>query len=358
MITLKDNTILCAFDANDDNGGNSVIKVVRSTDDGLTWSSSDAKVVSSTADRNCANPTLFQMDNGDILIAYRAMIDKTGGKRDSAIKVSISTDNGYTWRDHSTVISYLHNAGGGVYEPCFVSIGGKLTEFFANDSVGPGNSIGIGKDGGGNDQPAVTSLSYQNIEYLQWSGSAWTNRTIACNGTNSGSRDGMPTVAQLSNGNWILGYEANNYNGHPFVLRFKVSANGTTWDTSVATGKGTVFSIPKITGRKVSGPQFLVLPGSGRVAAGYQTDDDATVAGDQYSAMRVMISDSATAENWGSASGWGEIYDIFDTPANKYSLWNGMAVHKNYIFALTSTNWPNNSIRIRRADISNLPAAS
>ena len=67
LYTLADNTLLCSFDANDDNGGYSVIKVVRSTDDGLTWSRDT--VVSDTPDRICANGTMYQLENGDILLA-------------------------------------------------------------------------------------------------------------------------------------------------------------------------------------------------------------------------------------------------------------------------------------------------
>ena len=353
LYTLQDNTLLCSFDANDDAGGYSVIKVVRSTDDGKTWSTDT--VVSSTPDRICANGTIFQLDSGEILVAYRANIG-TDGKaethpRHTAIKVSISRDNGYTWEDHSTVISYENNEGG-VYEPCFVEIGGVPTLFYANDSVGPLDQLGTGKNADGTDQAAVTSLDYQNIEYIQLIDGKWQNRTIVCNGMNSGSRDGMPGVTQLKDGSWMVAYEANNAGGkYPFVLRYKISPDGLTWDTSPASGRGELLHSPTLAGRKDSGPALVTLP-NGRIFCGFQTDEQANQAGDAFQTMRVMVSLGDTAESLEDSENWGPVYDVFETPPIYNSFWNGVAVHGEYAYAITSTNYPSNSIRLRRAVLS------
>lgn len=349
LYTLADNTLLCSFDANDDNGGYSVIKVVRSTDDGLTWSRDT--VVSDTPDRICANGTMYQLENGDILLAYRANIGADGKAettpRHTAIKVSVSHDNGYTWGNHSTVIAYENNAGG-VYEPCFVNIGGVPTIFYANDAVGELAELGVGKTADGTHQPAVTSLAYQNIEYIQWIDGEWKNRTIVCNGMNSGSRDGMPAITQLKDGRWMVAYEANNTGGkYPFVLRYKLSDNGLTWDTSIVSGRGNLLHSPSVLGRKDSGPALVTLP-NGRIFCGFQTDEKANTAGDAFQTMRVMISLGDTGEALDQTENWGEVYDVFETPPIYNSFWNGVAVHGNYAYAVTSTNYPSNSIRMRR----------
>ena len=353
LYTLRDNTLLCSFDANDDNGGYSLIKVVRSTDGGETWSRDT--VVSSTPDRICANGTMYQMESGEILLAYRANIGADGKAettpRHTAIKVSVSRDNGFTWENHSTVISYENNAGG-VYEPCFVEIGGIPTLFYANDAVDRLDKLGTGKNPDGTHQAAVNSLSYQNIEYIQLIDGQWQNRTIVCNGMNSGSRDGMPGVTQLKDGSWMVSYEANNTGGkYPFVLRYKISPDGLSWDTSPARGRGELLHRSEVLGRKDSGPALVTLP-NGRIFCGFQTDEKANKAGDPFQTMRVMVSLGDTAESLADSENWGPVYDVFETPPIYGSLWNGVAVHGDYAYAITSTNYPTNSIRLRRAVLS------
>ena len=185
---------------------------------------------------------------------------------------------------------------------------------------------------------------------MQWNGSIWTNRTIACNGMNSKSRDGMPGITQLGDGSWMLAYEANNMTNYPFVLRYKISADGLNWTTDTSAASiGTAFYVPKKTGRKASGAILVTLP-DGRVACGFQTDEDAAFADDLVCSMRVMVTKDSNPQNWG-VSGWGKVYDPFKTPADKYSLWNGLSLHKNYLIAATSTNYPDNSILTQRAYI-------
>ena len=346
MLTLQNGTILCAFDANDTQGGNGIIKVIQSTDGGNSWQGTNKATENAVMQRNdqmiYANPSLFQLDNGDVLVAYRGLSAGSGVKN-SGLFVSVSHDNGVTWSTHSTILSYNQHDGG-VYEPCLVEIDGTPTVFYANDSVAAaGETVGTGVVGG-NHQPAVTSLAYQNIEYMQWDGSQWGNRTIACNGANSGSRDGMPGVTQLQDGSWMLAYEANNTRGtYPFILRYKISEDGLNWDTAPGTGNGTAFCIADTEGRKTSGPALATLP-DGRVVCVFQTDQDASQAGDSNSALRLMISESADP-----ADGWGEWMDVFSTPDGNSSVWNGVALSGNQLFVLTSTNYPSNSIYIRRA---------
>ncbi len=346
MLTLANGTILCAFDANDTQGGNSVIKVIQSPDGGKTWTgtskTNENAVMKRSDTRSYANPSLLQLDNGDVLVAYRGM-SASSGVKDSGLFVSVSHDNGLTWNSHSTILDYTQHDGG-VYEPCLLYIGGVVTVYYANDSVaGNGEAVGTGFSGK-TPQPAVTTLAYQNIEYMQWNGSSWGNRTIACNGKNANSRDGMPSLTQLQDGRWMLAYEANNTAGkYPFILRYKLSDDGLNWNTASGSGNGTAYCIPKLEGRKTSGPALVTLP-DGRIVCAFQTDQDATKAGDATSVFRLMISKTADP-----AEGWGEWQDTFQTPDGKNSFWNSIAISGNTLFALTSTNYPSNSVYIRRA---------
>ena len=345
MLTLKNGTILCAFDANDTQGGNSVIKVIQSKDGGNSWQGTNKvkeNAVMQRSDRLIyANPSMLQLANGDVLIAYRGL--SGDGVKDSGLFVSVSHDNGITWSAHSTIISYDQRLGG-VYEPCLVEIGGIPTVFYANDSLAAaGETVGTGVSGDRH-QPAVDSLAYQNIEYMQWDGAKWGNRTIACNGRNAGSRDGMPGITQLKDGRWMLAYEASNTDGkYPFILRYKISRDGLKWSTAPGGGNGLAFCIPDTEGRKASGPALVTLP-DGRVACVFQTDQDASEAGDSRSTLRLMLSKSDDP-----VDGWGEWMDVFQTPDGKCSVWNGAAISGHHLFVLTSTNYPSNSIYIRRA---------
>ena len=99
MYQLKDGTLLCGFDAGL-GAPNARIAIVRSTDQGRTWS--EPIIGAEKAGYDCANANFIQLENGDILLAYRAV--KGGEKTDAKILCSISHDNGYTWEMHSTII--------------------------------------------------------------------------------------------------------------------------------------------------------------------------------------------------------------------------------------------------------------
>ena len=348
MLTLENGTILCAFDANDTIGGNSIIKVFQSTDDGKTWSATNEANDNAVMERSdhyiYANPNMLQMKNGDVIIAYRGLSSNDGGSpRDTGIFVSVSRDNGITWEPHSTVIRYDQHFGG-VYEPIFVEIDGVPTVFYANDTVQQeGETIGIDMDGEAH-QPAVPSLAYQNIEFMQWIDGEWGNRTVVCCGVNSGSRDGMPSLTQLADGRWMLAFEATNTDErYAFVLRYKLSDDGLHWNTDAGTGNGIVLCVPATKGRKTAGPALATLP-DGRIVCVFQTDDGAAEKGDDRSRVRMMLSETADPSD-----GWGEWFDVFDTPDGNYSLWNGCGISHGQLFVLTSTNYPSNSIYIRRA---------
>ena len=152
----------------------------------------------------------------------------------------MSHDNGITWEPHSTVIRYDQHFGG-VYEPIFVEIDGLSTVFYANDTVQQeGETIGIGIEGETH-QPAVPTLHYQNIEFMQWIDSEWDSRTVACSGVISRSHDGMPGLTQLADGRWLLAFEASNTGEWcPFVLRYKLSDDGLRWNTNAGTENETV----------------------------------------------------------------------------------------------------------------------
>lgn len=318
MYTLKDGTMLCGFDTNED-GGRCVIKLVRSSDGGLTWSS-DAVTASLDSEYDCANAAFIEVD-GLLLCGYRANVQTENGYY-SSIRISQSADGGVTWTPHSLVIEEYGT--GGVYEPHFHFVDGKLAVFYANDS----------RNG------AVHSAAQQNIEMRIFSEGTWKEKHIACLGIEHRSRDGMPVVDRLSDGTYIMAIEATNVSGYPFVIQLFTSENGYEWE------KKSNLYIPNKTGKKAGAPYVATLP-DGRIAVSFQTDEDYEGTGDGYSCMKTLISkQKMTKSSDFGIDSFDAAIKPFATPEGHCSVWNGLAVDGGYLFQYTSTNYPYDSIRL------------
>jgi len=85
VYTLKNGTVLAAYETS------SGIKCARSLDGGLTFVTSNEALASFYPKLACANPNIFQLENGDILLAYRA-IGSTADGFYTSLQVSISTN--------------------------------------------------------------------------------------------------------------------------------------------------------------------------------------------------------------------------------------------------------------------------
>lgn len=316
MYQLKDGTLLCGFDAAL-GAPNARIAIVRSTDGGKTWST---PVIGAGKDGyDCANANFIQLDNGDILLAYRAI--KGGENIDAKLLCSISHDNGYTWEFHSTIIEEYGQ--GGVWEPHFINIDGKVAVFYANDSA---NAMG--------------GTGYQNIEFKLLEEDGWGEKRIASNGNETKSRDGMPVVDRLSDGRYVMVVEANAFPDYVFVVQIKFSPDGLDWSEPLKT-----IYVPtkKGAGKKAGAPYIAVLPGDILVVS-FQTDEDATSSGDGVCTMKVI-----TSTDLGET--WSEPFTPFPVPDGKSAIWNGMYWANDQLFALTSANYPKGGIYGRIATI-------
>jgi len=324
MIELADGTLLCGFDAAI-NSNKSNIWIVRSTDQGETWS--EPILAGFRNGFNCANANLIQLDNGDILLAYRAIANRNG-KTDARLICRISSDGGYTWKTHSTIVKTLGQ--GGVWEPHFVRVGDQILVFYANDS-----------------ESAVGNTGYQNIEYRILQGDSWSEAVIASDGQQTRSRDGMPVVDRLSDGRYVMVVEANQFPDYVFIVQMKFSPDGLDWSEPLQT-----IYVPTLkgAGKKAGAPYVTVLPGD-VLAVSFQTDEDATDCGDHVSTMKIIFSHDL-------GKTWSEPYEPFDTPDGYSAVWDGMYYTSGKLFALTSLNYAGGGIQARIADVAwdeNLP---
>lgn len=312
MIQLRDGSLLCAWDG---------MYVSKSCDYGRTWSA-PVKASQERFDHlAAANAALAELDNGDILLGYRAIGNVEAGFYTS-LQVSVSRDGGDTWKFHSTIDEHIGD--GGVWEPHFGYIDGVLTVFFADDCA---------------DRMGFTG--YQYIEYLQYMDGEWRNRTVVSDGNQHKSRDGMPTWVRLSDGGYFLVIEAWDTEGDGrMMVKTLSSPDGIHWSepTPLYRSSGA--------GSKAAAPFVCELPDS-RLLISFQTDEDSTKKGDGYSMMKTVTLDRVT----GAVS---EAEVPFETPDGCHSIWNGLCMAEDptgehFIYALSGTDYPEHGVHIRRA---------
>ncbi len=314
MYRLSNGTYLIGFDASL-GGKNARIAVTKSTDGTKRWSK--PFVAAEKEGYDCANANFIELDNGDILLAYRAV--KGGEKIDAKLLCSISRDGGETFEFHSTITETYGR--GGVWEPHFIKIGDKIAVFYANDS-----------------ESAVGSTGFQNIEFKFLQDGEWGETHVASYGNETRSRDGMPVVDRLSDGRYIMVVEANQFPDYVFVVQIKFSPDGIDWSDPLKT---VYRPSKKGAGKKAGAPYICVLKDDTLVVS-FQTDEDATENGDNRCTMKIIVS-----KDLGKT--WSSPFTPFYTPDGYSAVWNGMYYADDTLFALTSANYPMGGIYLRRA---------
>lgn len=315
MYALSDGTCLIGFDAAL-GAPNARICIVSSTDGAKSWS--DAYVAAEMPGYDCANANFIELANGDILLAYRAI--KGGEKIDAKILCSISHDGGKTFGYHSTIVETYGK--GGVWEPHFIMIDGKVAVFYANDS-----------------ESAVGDTGFQNIEFKLLEEDGWGETRIASDGNQTRSRDGMPVVDRLSDGRYVMAVEANAFPDYVFVVQIKFSPDGLDWSDELKT----VYR-PRLKGAgKKAGAPYIVVLEDDTLVVSFQTDEDASENGDARCTMKII-----TSRDLGKT--WSKPYTPFYTPDGYSAIWNGMYLFDNTLYALTSANYPQGGIYLKRAE--------
>lgn len=313
LYALKDGTLLLGCDG---------MTVYRSTDGGKTWSEG---IHTSNRHAGTANAAFIQTDDGTVYMGFRATRHTASGEFYSSIQVCYSTDNGYTWKQHSTVYENTEVTGvyKGVWEPHFGMMNGKLTCFYANDST--------------------NITTYQNIEYKQWDPEAkeWTNRTIVCNGEDHKSRDGMPVWQQLSTGEYVCVIEAfNKDDNNCFAIKLTYSTDGVKWSEPV-----TVMRAKK-SGTVCAAPYIVELP-TGQLVISCQTNELENTPNEVFY-MATVISDGTPVNLLTEENFTDHDYVFADQTPNASSMWNGMYVWNGSIYACSITP---SGVRINRIEL-------
>ena len=328
MTTLQNGELAVGYS----NGG---IKFATSSDNGKTWKNhivvtKPAKTPLGEA-LTFANANLIQYGDGDIMIAYRAHSPSNPSKNFyTSIRYQISKDGGRTFGEPVIVAEYQRSDKDfkGFWEPHMVILpDGRLAMYYANDCVGPQNA----------DYPYVPSGSYQHImvHVFDYETETFDKGTIASNGVDHKSRDGMPVVCRLSDGGMVMVIEANWNKDYSFIIQMLFSEDGINWSDPV-----TVIQ-PTKKGHYAGAPYVTLLP-DGRLAVSCQATQysGATMGSTNVSnsQMNVYISKEpitlANCKDVGTDSFEKVMPNPLSMGVETRSIWPAMHVHNGYLICV------------------------
>ncbi len=351
MTKLKDGRLMMVY------GQSNQIVAIYSSDNGLTWS--EKVNVTSSIDQDdkdgkkllLANAMPYQLEDGTILVAYRANEAvnrsdgddsvKVTGKYHSSIRVMGSTDNGQTFQRHSIVWDlYEENiqkwySSFGLWEPHLGMLNGELACFFA-----------IGK----------SVYDYDHIinstEIFVYRNEQWVRAEYTSDEVPGSIKNGMPVWQELSEGGYIMAVESTqNQDGrYENVLTAKLltSLDGKHW-----VNQCDVY-IPKKAKRKSGAPYVVQLP-TGQIVVSYMTDDDLKNKSEEDKGCIFKFSVSKPGLSAYDLKG----EDDFEAPANVFELpvgttatYGGMYIDDEYLYMYSATDYRGNRIIMRRAPLS------
>ncbi|MDR3174392.1 MAG: glycoside hydrolase, partial [Treponema sp.] len=212
MITLANGEWVCGFDTNED-GGNSVIKVIVSNDLGVSWS--PGIVAARRPGADLANAQLVQRGDGELWLAYR-MVEHHDGRYTTSLRISRSHDNGRTWEElpNGEIARETSDQFKGVWEPHMGYMGDSFVCMYANDNF-----------------TVIDHGGQQSLFMKTWTGKGWSDPIVVSDGRESNGRDGMPVWSRMKDGRYIAVFETSDENArYPFVVKYKISPDGFNWD--------------------------------------------------------------------------------------------------------------------------------
>ena len=318
MLVLNSGEWVCGFDTNED-GGNGVIKVIISSDEGKTWGA--PIFVAGHAGADYANAQLAERRDGQLWLAYRE-VEEADDICHTSLRVSSSNDRGQTWQElpNGEIARQTSPTYRGVWEPHMGYMGDTFVCMYADDS-----------------EAAVEHSQQQMLFMKTWTDAGWSdNPIIVSDGRESNGRDGMPVWSRMKDGRYIVVFETSDEAAqYPFVIKYKISPDGFNWNVPRR-------SLPPPTrrGKQRSAPYVITLS-DGRIMVSFQTDEDKTRFGVAVSENKVMLGDPA-AETWDGLSSGVPTSDFTN------SIWNSLLPlpdGSSFVIASSSSN-PDDIARI------------
>lgn len=276
---LSDGSIIGTFTSFVEN--NNTITVVRSTDNGNSWTEIGTVATGPVATTDINNPYPLQLPSGRIIIAFRNHSLQNGVYTYFRITICYSDDNGATWTYLSQPASDPGPVNGN-WEPFLrMSEDGNTVQLYYSRETSSAN------------QESLMRTSTDG-------GVTWTSANVISDAGNDDTRDGMLGVVQISGDNLIAVFESEENGGDLSIYSITSSDDGATWGN-----RSSVYAPP--TGFVAQAPQVTNVDGI--LVASFQTNED-------------NINDTAVKVVTSMDGGltWGQKTTVFEEP----STWAGL----------------------------------
>ena len=313
MARVSGGDLLVSFEAH----GSS--HVILSGDDGSTWTD-PIEAASAEGDIIAAVPSLLQLADGDILLAYntRPPQGNTDPDRRVGIKLVASQDGGRTWRARADVYEGGYQWSRGVWEPAMIQLGsGEILLYFANEFP-------------------FASTAEQEISVVRSNdqGRTWSEpETVSYR---QGHRDGMPVPLQLRDGAAIaVAIEDDGLVDGPFKpVILELPADGSlpgVIDGTSAQRHPALAPSASLPDDAYGGAPYIVQLPSGATVLSFQSNEDRS--GDWSQSAMVVALGNENAQDFDRKS------RPFRVPEGRRALWNAVFVKDSLtVTALSSTN--------------------
>ncbi len=314
MAELKDGSLMLTFEHGIKDGAGVAISMIRSLDDGATWSQ-PTQIAFTTNGHDFANAFPLQLQNGRIIISFRDHIPLPNKDVNYRLPVYASDDNGKTWCYYSIVEDYKKTSHylDGVWEPIFLQLQNGMLQCYYAD---------------GRDHGIVMRYSRNN-------GKTWSQKKIKVATCEKG--DGMPGIVQLPNGEIVVNFESGETKDQLVVVRCTFSKNnGKTWSKV----RPLIYEAHNKSGKakwSAAAPALARLK-DGRLISSFQTDEnvkykkgdkmaDPSVPGYDPISKSVLkyVTSIDSGRTWSKNSTW--LMGTVEDPA----LWNYVFVSKKGI---------------------------
>jgi hypothetical protein len=261
-------------------GGNHVITIYKSTDQGTAWAQIGTADTGSNANYDIDNPYVLQLPSGRVLVAFRNH-DRNGSNDYSYFRITVcySDDKGVSWLYLSTAAQNAGPAGHGLWEPFMRNAqDGSLQLYYSHE-----NSL--------SDQDNLMVTSHDG-------GVTWSSPITVSGGDLSAARDGMVGVAAVSGSNLIAVFESEQ-NGYFTINSVTSSNDGQTW------GNRQRVYTPVGTNRNAGAPQVVNVGGT--LAVSFMTDEDASGGTWVDNPDAKVVTSGDGGKTWGNKLTWSGI---------------------------------------------------
>ncbi|MBQ2734064.1 MAG: dockerin type I repeat-containing protein [Clostridia bacterium] len=303
-----------------------------------------------------ANQHALELSDGTMMLAYRSHTsgDAGDGKFYSSIRVMTKSSYVGTYSNEQTIVEAVYTKTAtekrGFWEPFLIQLDDTTVAMYYADDYSPADS---GKN------------QYIMLALYDMKTGTWGEPQIVINQEKTMGREGMPMVARLTDGSYVMAVESHclqKTRRYAFVTRLWFSSDGKTWDKGIVVAapdaENPAYSALKY---RCAAPCVTVLP-DGRIAVTYQ-DDYVTSAGRQFTGEDnetavpciILSKEKVTYDNADSLAatekGVSSSFTRLDTPfgdgslipdeykGEYYGIWNSTFYANGYLYFCSSMGY-------------------